>query len=87
MCISETDKEDLANTLEDLTDELFHTEFEDGSVDEIAEILSNYRRDWLAGNKESIRAYIAAKQKNSERVLQIQNVQQDKMVSRLSTVV
>lgn len=79
--ILDTEKEDLSDTLEDRIDELFSTEFEDGSIDEIAEILWNHRKNFLSGNKESIRSYIASMQKKScEKTIQRQDVTDNKMV-------
>lgn len=85
--IPETDKIDLSETLEDRIDELFNTEFEDGSVEEIAEILWNHKKNFLSGNKESVRSYIASVQnKSCEKALQKLNVSDDEMVCNFCLV-
>lgn len=62
-------------------EELFHTEFEDGSVEEIAEILYNHKRNFLSGNKESVRSYIASMQnKSCSKTLSRLSVSDEEMV-------
>lgn len=44
--------------MEDLADEYFDTDFQDDSVVGVSHDIWKRTRDWLAGNKESIRDYI-----------------------------
>lgn len=75
-------KDDLVNALEDFTDEYFNTEFEDGSIEEVASDLWKRSRSWLDGNKEVIRSFVAINNtfKNENQVPELINLVNENMV-------
>ncbi|XKL65771.1 hypothetical protein PGB90_009191 [Kerria lacca] len=80
-CIKDLMKDDLVNALEDFTDEYFNTEFEDGSIEEVASDLWKRSRSWLDGNKEVIRSFVAINNtfKNENQVPELINLVNENM--------
>lgn len=65
-----SDWEDIASELEDLMDAYFDTFLEDGSPDEVGQLLWDLSRKWLSGDKESALDY----SKNLKKALPIHHV-------------
>lgn len=63
---AEISVEEISDLLEDLTDSLFDTWFEDGSTDEVALHLWTDTRDLLAGNSERVKLFL-----NSHKALPV----------------
>ncbi|XP_065212186.1 pre-rRNA-processing protein TSR2 homolog [Planococcus citri] len=66
LCFSKnvTDGVDIASELEDLMDDNFDTLLEDGSADEVGQLLWDLSRQWLSGDKDGVNSYIASLKKD-----------------------